>query len=81
MQAVFEEKGIHVMTDIAVRHVRHRDGAFTLTMSRATIDGDRLMVDDRLRTSASHIYAAGDCCALPHSSMSPRPRAPVPPSI
>jgi mercuric reductase len=93
LQAVFEEEGIHVMTDIAVRHVRHRDGAFTLTTSCGTIDGDRLlvaagrtpntgrlgveqagirvddhgaiMVDDRLRTSASHIYAAGDCCTLP----------------
>ncbi len=93
LQAAFEEEGIRVMTDTAVRHVRHHDGVFTLATSRGTIDGDRLLVaagrapnthrlgllqagirvddrgaivvDDRLRTSAPHIYAAGDCCTLP----------------
>ena len=93
LQAVFEAEGIHVLTDISVRRVRHDDGVFILTTSRGTIDGDRLLVatgrrpntgrlgvaradirvddhgaivvDDHLRTSAPHIYAAGDCCALP----------------
>ena len=93
LQAAFEAEGICVMTDIVVRRVHHQDGVFTLTTSRGTINGDRLLVatgrrpntgrvgvaragvrvddhgaivvDDHLRTNVRHIYAAGDCCALP----------------
>ncbi|MHB1608380.1 MAG: mercury(II) reductase [Acidiferrobacter thiooxydans] len=93
LQAAFEAEGIRVMTDIVVRRVHHQDGVFTLTTSRGTLNGDRLLVatgrrpntgrvgvaragvrvddhgaivvDDHLRTNVRHIYAAGDCCALP----------------
>lgn len=93
LRAALEDEGMRVLTDTAVRGVRHDGRAFELETGAGTLQGDRLLVatgrrpntaglylaaagvavdasgaivvDDHLRTSAPHIYAAGDCTNAP----------------
>lgn len=89
LQQVLIDEGMRVISDCAVKSVRHQNGEFEITTGEECLSGDRLLVatgrkpnteglglqkidvtlddsgavlvDERMRTSVGHIYAAGDC--------------------
>ncbi|MBZ0091584.1 MAG: mercury(II) reductase, partial [Sulfuricellaceae bacterium] len=93
LKAALEGEGMRILTDAAVKNVRHDGKLFHVDVGTETLRGDRLLVaagrrpntagmaldkagvktdgsgaieiDDRMRTSAPHIYAAGDCTNQP----------------
>jgi mercuric reductase len=92
LRAVFEREGIRVLTHTVPSAVA-RDGAFRITLPKAILEADALLVatgrrpntadlglehaevevdragavvvDEHMQTSATHVYAAGDCTSQP----------------
>ncbi len=62
------ESGKHIVADVILFSVGRTGATDTLNLGAAGLEADergRLVVDDHFRTSAGHIYAAGDVIGYP----------------